>query len=70
MIWLLFYIIPILLVAISVYLDMEKGETVGDYLRNEDKAVYIITFVPVINIIVAFFAIATIVYSLTKNIRK
>jgi hypothetical protein len=49
---------------------MEKGETVGDYLRNEDKAVYIITFVPVINIIVAFFAIAAIVYSLTKNIKK
>ena len=70
MIWLLLYIIPILLVTISVYLDMEKGETVGDYLRNEDKAVYIFTFVPVINIIVAFFAIAAIVYSLTKNIRK
>ena len=70
MIWLLLYIIPILLVIISVYLDMEKGQTVQDYLKYEDKSIYIITFVPIINIIVAFFAMATIVYSLTKNIRK
>ena len=70
MIWLLFYIIPILLVAISVYLDMEKGQTVESYIKEGDRLVYIITFVPVINIIVSFFAIFAIVYSLTKNIRK
>lgn len=70
MIWLLLYIMPILLVVISVYLDMEKGQTVQDYLKYEDKSIYIITFVPIINIIVAFFATAAIVYSLTKNIRK
>ena len=70
MIWLLFYIIPILSVAISVYLDMEKGQTVDSYIKEGDKSVYIITFVPVINIIVFFFAIFAIVYSLTKNIRK
>ena len=70
MIWLLFYIVPILLVAISVYLDMKKGQTVQDYLKYEDKSIYIITFVPIINIIVTFFAIFSIVYSLTKNIKK
>ena len=70
MIWLLFYIVPILLVAISVYLDMEKGQTVESYIKEEDRSIYIITFVPVINIIISFFAIFTIVYSLTKNIKK
>lgn len=70
MIWLLFYIVPILLVAISVYLDMEKGQTVESYIKEGDRSVYIITFVPVINIIVSFFAIFAIVYSLTKNIKK
>lgn len=70
MIWLLLYIIPILLVIISVYLDMKKGQTVQDYLKYEDKSIYIITFVPIINIIVTFFAIFSIVYSLTKNIKK
>lgn len=70
MIWLLLYIIPILLVIISVYLDMKKGQTVQDYLKYEDKPIYIFTFVPIINIIVAFFAIFSIVYSLTKNIKK
>ena len=70
MIWLLLYIIPILLVVISVYLDMEKGQTVQDYLKYVDTSIYIIMFVPIINIIIAFFAIAAIVYSLTKNIRK
>ena len=70
MIWLLLYIIPILLVIISVDLDMKKGQTVQDYLKYEDKSIYIITFVPIINIIVTFFAIFSIVYSLTKNIKK
>lgn len=71
MIWLLFYIIPILLVAISVYLDMEKGQTVESYIKEgDDRSVYIMTFVPVINIIISFLAIFSIVYSLTKNIKK
>lgn len=70
MIWLLLYIIPILLVIISVYLDMKKGQTVQDYLKYEDKSIYIITFVPIINIIISFFAVFAIVYSLTKNIKK
>ena len=40
MIW-LFYIVPILLVAISVYLDMEKGHTVESYIKEgDDRSVY------------------------------
>lgn len=71
MIWLLFYIVPILLVAISVYLDMKKGQTVKSYIEEgDDRSIYIMTFIPVINIIISFFAIFSIVYSLTKNIKK
>ena len=77
MIWLLLYIIPILLVVISVYLDMEKGQTVSEYFDAE-KGVFsdellstlIIVFIPAINLFTLFLTVPLLVFNLVKNIRK
>lgn len=72
MIWfILCYLIPIIIVAIAVYVDMEKGQTVEDYLGKEDKEwCAVVTFVPVINIITAFIGLCLIFYNLVKDFKK
>lgn len=72
MIWfILGYLVPITIIAMAVYVDMEKGQTVEDYIDHNDKEYFcIITFVPVINIITAFLGLCLIFYNLVKNFKK
>lgn len=72
MIWfILCYVIPIIIVATAVYVDMEEGQTVEDYLDREDKEWFaLIIFVPVINIITAFVGLCLIFYNLVKDFKK
>ena len=65
------YLIPIAIVAIAVYVDMEKGQTVEDYIGNNDKEWFcIVTFVPAVNIITAFIGLCIIIYNLVKDFKK
>jgi len=65
------YLLPIIIIAIAIYADMEKGQTVEDYLDKEDKEYFcIVVFVPVINIITAFLGLCLTFYNLVKNLKK
>lgn len=69
--FILYYLIPIIITATAVYVDMEKGQTVEDYLGKEDKEWFaVITFVPAINIITAFLGLCIIIYNLIKDFKK
>jgi hypothetical protein len=80
---LLLYFIPIAIIFIICYFDMNKGETIGEYIeRNDvDHLVSILTFIPVVNIFMSimvmfffvvgiFFMIAEFIIDKIKNIRK
>jgi hypothetical protein len=55
----------------AVYVDMEKGQTVEDYLSKDDKEWYaLIMFVPGINIVTAFIGLCLIFYNIVKNFKK
>ena len=44
------YIIPIIVFCILVYCDMEKGESIEEYLDTIDNDMYIFFFLPILNI--------------------
>ena len=83
MIFLLLYFIPITIIFIYCYFDMNKGETVGEYLKRTDAEYIggILTFLPIVNIFISimflflfiFGIFSTIVDSIIdkiKNIKK
>lgn len=78
MIWIISYIIPILLMSISIWTDMKKGQTVAEYLDegngffDEDKLIplTVLVFIPIINFLTLFVSVPILVFNLVKNIRK
>ena len=72
MIWfILGYFVPIIIIATAVYIDMEKGQTVEDYLSKNDKEWFaLVMFVPGINIITALIGLCLIFYNLVKDFKK
>jgi len=67
----LLYVLPITIIAIAVYIDMEKDQTVEDYLSKEDKEWFaLVMFVPGINIVTALIGLCIIFYNLVKDFKK
>lgn len=80
---LLLYFIPIAIIAAICYIDMNKGESVEEYIRRSDADHLgcILTFMPVVNIlmliVIMFFFVVGIfimvndfILDKIKNIRK
>ena len=80
---LLLYFIPIAIIFIICYIDMNKGESVEEYLKRSDadQLEIILTFMPVVNIlmlcVIMFFFVVGIfimvndfILDKIKNIRK
>lgn len=83
MIFLLIYFIPIAIIFIICYFDMNKGETVEEYLKRTDKEYIgsILTFLPIVNIFISimlmflfifgiFSMITDFIFDKIKNIKK
>lgn len=65
------YFIPILIIVWYVYKEMEKGQTVEDYINSnfyEEVAPLIV--VPVFNIVLSCIVIYKLVWNKAKNIKK
>lgn len=59
---LLIYFVPILLFLIVMYLDMDKGESIRDYLDSYENDILGPMFIPVLNVgLVTFFIIIRII---------
>lgn len=65
---LLLYFIPIAIIFAICYIDMDKGETVEEYLKRSDAEHLgsVLTFIPVVNIfmsiMVMFFFVVGIFF--------
>lgn len=61
---LLLYFIPIAIIFICCYFDMKKGETVEEYLKSidGDYIVTILTFIPVVNILILIMFISLFIF--------
>ena len=71
MLFLLFYLLPIIIIGIIVYCDMEHGQTLKDYVnRNDFEVPATFTFVPVVNLLVVLAAMSMIVWHFISNFKK
>ena len=71
MMFLLFYLLPIIIIGCIVYYDMEHGQTLKDYVnRNDFEVPATFTFVPVVNLLVVLAAIGMIVWNFISNFKK
>ena len=64
--------IPILLCAINIWLDMHKGESVGEYMNREEiwAPICISAFIPFVGLLTLIVTIPTLVFNLIKNVKK
>lgn len=69
MIWL----IPILIIGICIYIDMEKGQSIEEYIKensgNDPLDILLILF-PIVNCFMAVCFIVSIMYDKIKHFRK
>ena len=71
MMFLLFYLLPIITIGVIVYCDMEHGQTLKEYVKiNNFEVPALFTFVPILNLIVVIAAIGMILWNLVSNFKK
>lgn len=68
------WFIPTLIHIIWLYYDMEKGESIEEFIGSIDKEDIVIGFIPVLNILILIahlmFLIIDFVYNKIKHWRK
>lgn len=71
MLFLLFYLLPIIIIGFIVYYDMEHGQTLKEYVkRNDFEMPAIFTFIPILNLMVVVSAIGMIMWNFISNFKK
>lgn len=71
MLVLIFYILPIIIIGVIVYCDMEHGQTLKEYVKiNNFEIPAMFTIVPILNLIVVIAAIGMILWNLVSNFKK
>lgn len=68
----LFYLIPIFLCAINIWLDMRKGESIDEYMDREEEwgPICISAFIPFVGLLTLIITVPTLVFNLIKNVKK
>ena len=71
MLFLLFYLLPIIIIGIIVYCDMEHGQTLKEYVKSNDfEMPAISTCIPALNWLVLIAALGMIVWNFISNFKK
>lgn len=71
MLFLLFYLLPIIIIGCFVYWDMDHGQTLKDYVKvNEYEMPTIFTFLPALNLVVLVAAVGAVVWHFVSNFKK
>ena len=71
MIFLLFYLLPIIIIGCIVYCDMEHGQTLKEYVKaNDFEMPAICTCVPALNWLILVVSIGMIVWHYISNFKK
>lgn len=69
--FILLYIFTIVLIAVLVYIDMEKGETLEEYANESDfDELSIFLVIPVLNSFMAICFTLHVIYNKLKYFRK
>lgn len=69
-IFLMVWLIPILIIGICMYIDMEKGQSIEEYLNDADCLIPIAIIAPIINLFMALSLILVTIYDKIKHFRK
>lgn len=71
MLFLLFYLLPIIIIGFIVYCDMEHGQTLREYVKGNDFEVpAVFTCIPALNLLVLIVAIGMVVWHFISNFKK
>ena len=71
MMFLLFYLLPIIIIGVIVYCDMEHGQTLKEYVEvNDFEMPAIFTWIPAVNYLVLIVAIGMIMWNFISNFKK
>ena len=70
--FLIVWLIPILIIVIAAYIDMEKGQSIEEYVKEQDidAPAIILIILPVINCAGAFCLTLFVIYNKIKHFRK
>lgn len=65
------WLIPILIIAIATYIDMEKGQSIEEYMDDVDCPIApLIIIAPIVNWFTALCLIIVTIYGKIKHFRK
>lgn len=71
MLFLLFYVLPIIIIGCIVYYDMEHGQTLKEYVdKNDFEVPATFTFVPILNLLVVLVAIGLMIWNFVSSFKK
>ena len=71
MMFLLFYLLPIIIIGCIVYCDMEHGQTLKEYVnQNAFEVPAVFTCIPGVNLLVLIAAIGMVVWHYISNFKK
>lgn len=71
MLFLLFYLLPIIIIGFIVYCDMEHGQTLKEYVKGNDLEMpAIFTCLPVFNLLILIIAIGMVIWHFISNFKK
>lgn len=69
MVWL----IPILIIGICMYIDMEKGQSIEEYIKENEISApecVLLILIPIVNCFTTVCCIVSIIYDKIKHFRK
>lgn len=67
------WLIPILIIGICMYIDMEKGQSIEEYIKENktsDSEWFPLILIPIVNCFITVCCIVTIIYNKIKHFRK
>ena len=69
---LIIWLLPMLIIGICMYIDMEKGQSIEEYIKENamDDPNVLWILIPVANCFIALCLIFTTIYSKIKHFRK
>ena len=71
MILLITYCISLIITSVFIYMNMEKGESLEDYIyRTDNLALFIIMFIPAVNYLAVIYVLIYTIWNKLKHFTK
>jgi hypothetical protein len=70
MLVLIFYILPIIIIGFIAYISIPTGQTIKEYIKEDNDELTIFVFIPIINLLILFVIIVVSFYRFIININK